>query len=84
MEMFLAGSGNAAPTSVGDFNFGQGSSICINKAFVVSGECNYLFAGTCSDPGYLNYFDLGDGQAVPTFEGAIALPEPYLLAGTYE
>lgn len=84
MEMFLAGSGNSPPTSVSNFNFGQGSSLCINKAFVVSGECNYLFAGSCSDPGYLNFYDLGDGQTVPTFEDAVELLTPYLVAGAIE
>lgn len=85
-DMYLAGSGHSLPTPVGTITFGQGSGggVCINKAFIVSAECNYLFAGTCSDPGYVNYFDLGDGQTLPTYEDALLFPEDYVLVGAVE
>ena len=44
LQMFLAGSGGADPTSVGTFPLGSGTGVCINRAFVMSPICdNYLF-----------------------------------------
>lgn len=36
------------------------------QGFTMSTDCNVLFASTDSSPNYINFFDMGTGQALPT------------------
>jgi len=59
--------------------------ICIYQAFLISSECNILYASTAEDPSYINFFDMGTGQVLPTYIDAIQLSATqYGQAGAIE
>ena len=57
-QMFLPGTGNNLPTSVGTFP-GQ---IWTNTAFQVSTACNILYTALYDTPGQVLYNDMGNGK----------------------
>lgn len=47
-------------------------------------ECNFLFVGTNSVPGYTQFFDLNTGLVLPTYKSEVNLAPTEIMAGAIE
>ena len=89
-QMFLPGAGPATPTSVGTFELPSGGNFygTLPGGIALSAQCNILAIVTAiNTPGYVNYFSMGDGTALPTNTSTIQLgtdQTTYARAGTFE